>query len=217
MMETAMNMQLRTGTLAVISGVFADEFRYSHRTTDRKFYSNKILVKRNSGAYDMVPIIIPENKLPREAMPGMFVEVRGTLRSNKRVDENGFWHLDIFVYPHYLKVCHDSSEIEELNCNQVMINARISRISEVRETPFGRLICDFMLTNPKESNPDVYYKFPCIAWGRTAMKVSELPVNTKFSGLFRFQSREYFKRVSPNSEVGEKRIAYELSLIHYTI
>ena len=217
-MEMTMTMQRKTGTLAVISGVLADQFRYSHSTLDgnNHFFCNKILVKRQSGNFDIVPIIIPENKYPKEAMAGMYVEVRGTIRNYRRIDEEGHRHLDVFVYPHYLKVCKNSYDLSgELSCNEVVITAKIARISGVRETPFGRRICDFMLTTPKENNPSIHYKFPCIAWGQTAKQVSELPIGSEFNGYFRFQSREYVKREYPNSPEGEKRVAYELSLISY--
>ena len=54
---------------------------------------------------------------------------------------------------------------------------------------------------------------PCIAWGRVAQWISEFETGNRVKLYGRIQSREYFKRYSADSDAGEHRVAYEISVM----
>lgn len=81
----------------------------------------------------------------------------------------------------------------------------------IQKHTFRRHITDFLIAVNRPYEKSDY--IPCIAWSRVAQWVSELEIGNRIKLYGRVQSREYLKRYSPNSEAGEFREAYEISVI----
>ena len=67
-------------------------------------------------------------------------------------------------------------------------------------------------------SPNVFSKsdyIPCIAWGRNAIKATNLGIGTKIRIEGRFQSRQYVKKYENGSE--EVKVAYEVSIAGFEI
>ena len=205
-MENRQENQINSYTnMAKISGVFEENFTFSHETQYGKFFGNRIIVKRKSGAIDYIPIMIPKKLVPQTEVAGKYVELEGEMRSSMP-DR----HLRIYVFPKQLHICDSSTELKMgENYNKVIIEGTI-RKSTFRETPFGRIISDCMISVKRNIGIPKYDYLPCIAWGSIAVTVSEMEKGDAISFVGRFQSRPYEKNVNG---VLEQRIAYEISIM----
>ena len=95
-----------------------------------------------------------------------------------------------------------------MNPNIIEITGFICKEPTYRTTPFNREICDCLIAVNRAYNKSDY--LPCIAWGRNAKFVSELPVGTKVSIVGRIQSREYQKHLESGDILN--KVAYEVSI-----
>lgn len=68
----------------------------------------------------------------------------------------------------------------------------------------------FVAVNSPHNQSDY---IPCITWDRLAQFTNNLEVGNRVEIIGRVQSRQYFKRYSPDSEEGEYRFVYEISVI----
>ena len=76
-----------------------------------------------------------------------------------------------------------------------------------RTTPFLREIGDMLIACNRSFNKSDY--LPCIAWGRNARTVSELPVGSRLYIQGRIQSRRYQKQLGDGTV--QDRTAHEVS------
>lgn len=191
----------------IISGILDQPFSYSHTTANKDFYQSTISVKRQSGTVDNVPIIVYKDMLPKDDHAGIFIEVKGSVRS---FTING--HTRIFVFSNYLHVCDNEEDLKEgTNVNHVYLTGMIHMLKGPRETFFGRTIADILLRINR--NEHQFY-IPCIAWGNTAVKIiAHKRVNDPLRIFGRFQSRVYYKYFAPDSTEGEFRTTNEISII----
>ena len=199
-----------------ISGRIEAEFEYSHEVMREKFYRTRVIVKRLSGTEDFVPIVVSDLLIGRERMKnllkGKWVEVAGQFRSYNKKGEDGRNHLELFLFATAINIYEDEGELEETtNANLVYLEGYLCKQPVFRNTPSGRYITDLLIAVNRPYKKSDY--IPCIAWGRVAQWVSELEIGNRIKLYGRVQSREYFKRYSPNSEAGEFREAYEISVI----
>ena len=198
-----------------ISGIIEEEFQYDHEVWWEKFYRTRVIVARQSGNLDYVPIIVSDllmGRLIKASNKGKYAEVAGQFRSHNYRDENGKWHLNLYLFVKAINIYESEEEFEDaVNANLIYLEGYICKQPTYRTTPFGREITDLMLAIPRTEKKSDY--IPCIAWGRNAQYASYLEVGNKIKLYGRVQSREYLKRVSPDSEEGETRIAYEISIM----
>ena len=75
------------------------------------------------------------------------------------------------------------------------------------QAPFLREIGDMLIACNRSFNKSDY--LPCIAWGRNARTVSELPVGSRLYIQGRIQSRRYQKQLSDGTV--QDRTAHEVS------
>lgn len=178
----------------VISGQISDlkEHHESHGEQFCKFY---ITSTRNSGTVDTLPCIISK-KLTKNFVDGMDIEVVGDIRAYAI---NG--HLEIYVFV---------KEVREyiVNDNSLELEGYICKKPILRETFFGKQICDLLIA-VNNINKKPYY-IPCIVWGRNAKYADTLNVGDKIRVTGRFQSREYIKVLDDGTT--ETRTAYEVSV-----
>jgi len=152
---------------------------------------------------DKVPVTVSEKLLTGGKFEiGKYVCIKGQFRSYNKM-ENGKSKLMLTVFVR--EVCEFE---EDMNPNIIEITGFICKQPTYRTTPFNREICDVLIAVNRAYNKSDY--LPCIAWGRNAKFVSELPVGAKVSIVGRIQSREYQK----HTEDGEilNKTAYEVSI-----
>ena len=97
---------------------------------------------------------------------------------------------------------------ETRNPNTIDVTGYVCKEPIYRMTPFKREICDVLLAVNRAYNKSDY--LPCIAWGRNARYVKEIPVGDKIAVNGRIQSRIY-QKVDEEGNVSEK-VAYEVSI-----
>jgi primosomal replication protein N len=130
------------------------------------------------------------------------ITVVGQFRSyNKVVGDKSKLMLTIFV--------RDAREADpSVNPNIIELTGYICKPPIFRTTPFNREITDILIAVNRQYNKSDY--IPCIAWGRNARYVNNLPVGEQINVVGRIQSRQYQKRVSDTEVV--TKTAYEVSV-----
>lgn len=199
-----------------VSGRIEAELEYSHEVLWEKFYRTRVRVERLSGTEDLVPIIVSDLLIGRERMntslEGKWVEVAGQFRSYNKWCEDGRRHLELFLFVTAINIYEDENELEEAtNTNLIYLDGYLCKPPVFRKTTLGRQITDLIIAVNRPYGKSDY--IPCIAWGRIAKCVSRFEVGNRVKLYGRVQSREYFKRYSPDSEEGEYREAYEISVM----
>ena len=183
----------------VLAGLVTEEPIFSHEVHGEKFYRFYLSSSRQSGNCDILVCIVPEI-IKNGISEGNKVKVLGEIRT-RNVHENGKNHLEITVFVKDVLLYEEDE-------NNVELDGFICKEPVYRETPFGRQITDLIVASNRERNYKSDY-IPCIAWGRNAIRTSELDVGTRVKVLGRLQSREYKKKI--DDETYEARTAYELS------
>lgn len=182
----------------ILAGLVTEEPIFSHEIYGEKFYRFSISSSRQSGTQDVLPCIASEI-LKKDIEAGTEVKVCGNIRT-RNVHENDKSHLEITVF---VKEVLPYEEDE----NNVELDGFICKEPTYRETPLGRQVTDLLIASNRSYGKSDY--IPTIAWGRMAIKSSELEVATRVKIFGRFQIREYVKRLDDGTE--ETRVAYELS------
>lgn len=199
-----------------VSGRIEDELEYSHKVLWEKFYRTRVRVTRFSGTEDFIPIVVSDLLIGRKRMntslKDKWVEVAGQFRSYSKLGEDGRKHLDLFLFVTVINVYDDEEELEEdANANSIYLDGYLCKPPVFRKTTLGRQITELLIAVNRSYGKSDY--IPCIAWGRVAQWASEFEVGNRVKIYGRVQSRQYFKRYSPDSEAGEYREAYEISVM----
>ena len=184
-------------------GEICSKPQFSHEVYGESFYEMKVKCKRLSGQDDVLPVTVSE-KLIREGnlKPGCYINCLGQFRSyNKLVDNKSKLMLTVFV-----KELVDAEP--KSNPNIIVMSGYICKPPVYRTTPFNREIADILIAVNRSYNKSDYV--PCIAWGRNARFVKNIPVGERVCISGRIQSREYQKKVS--EEVVKTMTAYEVSI-----
>lgn len=194
---------------AMIYGRMEDDFHFSHEILGEKFYRTRVVVERYSDKEDFVPILVSEKMLKYiYGLNGRYVEVKGRFCSENWIGDDNKNHLDLYLLARSIRrfVFEDKMKATE---NFVYLDGYVCKVPNLRKTQRGKLIVDLLIA------VNVYnesYYIPCIAWERDALNISEMEVGSNIKIKGRIQSREYFKRFSPDSEEGEYKFAYEISI-----
>lgn len=194
-------------------GKIAKELKFNHETLNEKFYETELRVKRLSGDYDQLKIIISERLLlDIEVNENDVVEVEGNIRSyNYFIKETNKRRLLINVFVKALRPLEEKEykdDPEILTTNEVHLIGTICKKPVYRKTPFGREIADMLIAVNRPYGKSDY--LPCIAWGRNARFSNNLNVGQIIKVSGRAQSRMYNKVKEDGNE--EERIAYEISI-----
>ncbi len=186
-----------------LRGEIVSEKRFSHEVYGEGFYETDLAVKRLSGQVDLLPITVSERLMESTNFDvGSTVSVLGQFRSyNKVVDGKSKLLLTVFV-----REVVDYAEMK--NPNSIVLSGYICKEPTYRTTPFNREIADLLVAVNRAYNKSDY--IPCIAWGRNARFVKNLPVGERVCLSGRIQSREYQKKLS-ETEI-KTLTAYEVSV-----
>ncbi len=195
-------------SVEIVGSVISD-FTFSHEVYGEGFYNFYLDVSRLSDTYDKLPITISERLIDRSKLPiGTLIHIWGQIRSyNNFVEPEKKNRLILTIFTKDIEILSEEDNTIK-NPNNVLLNGYICKEPIFRVTPFGREICDILLAVNRAYNKSDY--IPCIAWGRNARFVSNLPVgeNIKLSG--RMQSREYQKKLDTGEIIN--KVAYEISI-----
>lgn len=195
--------QAKDHNFATVSGSLVQELTYSHSIYGESFYDGYLSVPRLSGTADILPFTVSDRLLKNiELCPGRFYSISGQMRSyNKHDSASNRLVLTMFA--------RSFTASEEETCrNEIELTGYLCKPPVYRKTPFSREIADILLAVNRSYSKSDY--LPCIAWGRNARFVSELPVGQHLRIEGRVQSRTYQKQL-PDGTV-ESRTAYEVSI-----
>lgn len=166
-------------------GTVISEPQFDYECSGESFFSFFMKAKRASGVYDVFRCSI-SSFLTRYVEVDKELEIYGEIRTyNYTIDNKR--KLDVFVW---VKEIYAPAQ-ESVNENTVLLDGFICKQPVLRSTPLGKLICDVILAVNRPHGLSSY--IPCIFWGSSAEKVSELKVGDEVSFRGRLQSREYKK------------------------
>lgn len=185
-------------------GEIASEFTLSHKIFGERFYSVKLLVKRLSGAADVIPLLVSERIFDvTKDYKGETVSVIGQFRSsNKYID--GILHVALSVFVDEIFLMDYCSPHK----NRILLNGFICQHPYYKETRNKRELTSMTVAVNRPIKKTDY--IPCICWGRNARYASKFDIGTQIKITGRIQSREYRKRIG--EEEFEVRTAYEVSI-----
>lgn len=185
-----------------ITGTIVEGCVFSHEVYGEGFYTFRISSERLSDKADILPVTVSERLIDRELLQvGAKVDIVGQLRSyNNYAGKKNRLVLTIFS-----REIHLTETIEAEN--EIFLNGFICKPPIYRKTPFGREISDILVAVNRAYHKSDY--IPCIAWGRNARYITNLPVGSNIQIWGRVQSRFYQKRIADEIE---ERIAYEVSV-----
>lgn len=190
---------------AHLSGQITEPFMLNHTSHGVNIFSTKIKVKRLSGCFDVIPVMVPEYVLYgdwRVNNPvGMFASAWGSIRSfNAKTD--GRTRVNIFVY-----VDNITLNARSIWRNYISFYGYLCKPPTYRRTPRNARICDTMLVVNREHGKRSY--IPAICWDELAENASRCSVGDLISLGGRIQSREYTKRFPDGT--AKQRVCYEVS------
>ena len=198
------NREFMENNKVEISGIIASQLSYDHTMLGEKFYKTSVIVIRDSGVTDSIPIMVTD-RMPEinEFYVGKKVRLYGQFRSyNKMVEEKA--RLILYMFPN--KIVFPEDDVS--NVNNICLRGFICKAPNYRQTPLGREVCDIRMAVNRAYKRTDY--IPCIAWGRNARYASKLEVGTEIEICGRIQSRDYYKKLDDETSVCRR--AYEVSI-----
>ena len=189
----------------VLIGSIESKFEYSHSVKNEDFYQVMVASIRKSGNVDMLPVIVSSVMVDVSMdLTGIQVEVKGSIRSYN-MHQNGKHKLKLFVFAASLVKTNAEDD------NVFSFTGFICRQPFYRETPLGRQLSETILGVNRQYGHGKSDYIPAIAWSRNAMYLSSLNIGEQISGLGRFQSRTYRKRV--DNDTFEDQTTLEVSIV----
>ena len=191
--------------VAEVTGIISSEVVFDHIIGNGdRFYTFFVDVKRLSGIYDSLMVMVPEGLLlADEDYLGKAVHIKGAFRSYNR-KEKGKTHLILYLYAQSIEFIEQDTCVDT---NELTLIGYICKKPIARTTPSGRIIADIMLAVNRPFGKSDY--LPCIFWGRNAYYISNFEVGRQIKLIGRMQSRIYAKTF-PNGTVKDLT-AYEVS------
>jgi len=198
-----MNYELLLNNSVELWGKVKSAPEFSHTVLGENFYEFSLEVPRLSDSSDIIPVTISEKLFTKDDLKiDTVIALSGQFRSyNKLMDAKSKLMLTVFVRE---IIPVDTNK----NPNIINLKGFLCKEPIFRTTPFKREICDILLAVNRAYNKSDY--IPCIAWGRNARFVKNLPVGTKIDIEGRIQSRVYQKKISEEETVN--KTAYEISI-----
>lgn len=195
----------------VLKGIIKD-IESSHSIDDITFDKAKLIVKRSTGAEDVINLRFKSysNKYKENDL----ITLKGNVRSYSYKVSEDKNKVVIYVFTYF----DQPEDIDESVTNTVTINGRICKVNELRNNKNGKQNVHFILANNLLSNDGskrLNSYIPCIAWNKLAKELSKLSVNTQLKLKGELHSREH-KKVLDNGEI-EIRVAHELLVLDYEV
>ena len=188
-------------------GELVYDFKKSHKNDEEQFVKSVLKVRRNSGAFDFIPLVAFA-KDSDAAKAGDTVEVHGAVMTH--YEPGRCKKVMMYTMISYIRKVADNT----LHENIVILAGVMSRYVDpiYRITPFGRKICDFTIQRPHRRK-DYTYNIYAIAWGKNASFIASLERGSKIAVKARFQSRVYYKSVDGDESNKVPIRTYEISVV----
>ena len=190
-------------------GKLGAPFIHSHCCSGIDFYASEIGVKRYSGIFDVIPIVVSQELLQtmggNDFHTGDAILIQGSYRS-VNYWENGKSHLKLYVHVNYIEHVVDREPI-----NMVYLDGWVVKPPIFRTTPLGCKITDIIIAVHRNNGSSDY--IPCIAWYVNAERLAGMKVGDEISFSGRIQSRKYVKKLENGNEVDKE--AYEVSIKNF--
>ena len=198
-------MDLKNNNVTIAGKIVAG-FTFENEVCGEKFYMTDVLVYRNSGTYDLIPIMVSERLVDiGKDYRDFYILATGQFRSHNRHDGDKS-KLILYVFAREVSISEDVCEKYDLN--SISLDGYICKEPKYRKTPLEREICDVLFAVNRPYGKSDY--IPCICWGRNARYVSNLEVGTRLKVSGRIQSREFEKKFADGTK--DVRTAYEVSV-----
>lgn len=187
----------------VIAGTIISTFMFREKAGDEEFYNATIIVKRDSGIEDIIPIVISARLIDVvDVHPGDFAEITGRFCSRNFEDEDGR-HKELYV----LAETFEPTEYGAYE-NKIFLDGYVCKKPIYRITPLGRDISDIVIA--VNESPDKTNYISCICWYRNARYAQKIKTGANLRIEGRIQSRIYQKKDGEGNITN--RTAYEVSI-----
>ena len=173
-----------------IAGELEASLTYNHEAYGEKFFSGRIMVRRNSGIVDFVPILVSElliqdtQKKHISIEAGSCLVIKGKIRTYGKTEEYGSKFFELWVLVD--QIIEWNFEVE--TNNEVLLEGVIFKRPSFRITPMNhKMISDVFVK--VECGYGKFSIIRCITWGVAACYTRELEVGSRVSIYGRLQSR----------------------------
>ena len=183
---------------------YEPEYSYQDKNINESMYRTRIItIKNNREREDLVPVSIPKT-LIKNLVPlkGKFVEIAGIVKTYRKDAGDGHRYLNLYVYVNSIKVYEDEERAKTDEDNLIYLNGYICK-----KVYCSQYKTDFLIAVGKNHGKADY--IPCIAWGEAVNIAANLKVGDHVKFWGRFQSKYYFKQITPTNF--QERTAYEVA------
>lgn len=183
--------------------------QHSHVIKDIEYNKADLVVTRKDGKEDVLNLRFKKFSNPYK--DNQEISILGNVRSYSKQLENGKNKVELYIFTYF-----DNGELDENDqeiVNEFIIDGRICKIDELRNTKDGKSNIHFVIANNliiEDSNQKLNSYLPCIAWGKLAKQISQMHVNDKIIISGELHSREYKKIIDTETGEFEFRVAHEL-------
>lgn len=187
-------------------GTVVSEPQLDYECNGESFFSFFMKTKRTSGVFDIFQCRI-NRFMTQYVEVGKDLEIYGEIRTyNKTLDDKR----KLIIYA-WVKEIYTPAP-EAVNENTVFLDGYVCKPPALRSTPLGRRICDVLIAVNRPYGKSSY--IPCIFFGSSADRISELTVGNQIRFMGRLQSREYEKgrKIMTVNEVLAIRFGEELEI-----
>ncbi len=178
----------------------------SHVIQGIEFNKANLIVKRSDGKEDTLNIRFKKYSNPYEN--NQEITLSGNVRSYSSKLENGKNKVELYVFTYFDQP--ELNEDDQEDINTLLLDGRICKIEPLRTTANGKHNIHLIIANNlivSEGSKKLNSYIPCIAWGKEALELAKLPVNTSLRLRGELHSREY-KKILPDGSF-EFRVAHE--------
>ena len=155
-----------------LQGIIKD-IEPSHTIDNISYNKARLIVQRSNGREDVLNLKFKKFSNPYKENDT--ISLTGNIRSYSYKVDSTKNKVNIYVFTYF-----DAPEIE--SSNQVELDGRICKMNELRTTKQGKHNVHFIVANnivSDDSTKRLNSYIPCIAWGKLAHELSNLPVNTQ--------------------------------------
>ena len=180
-----------------LAGLLDGPITPSHTLFGQHFYKAVMVVKRESGVQDKIPITISE-KWKTEMEQAKRVNITGSLRCYNMA-KNGKAHMGMTVF---VKNCTLEPEGAQ-DLNEVSLFGEVYREPLLKERKTKKLAQFLLAVYRDNKHPDV---IPCMSWNQDAERTAQLSPGTKVKVHGRIQSRLIKNKTEITYEVSANNI-----------
>ncbi len=178
----------------------------SHVIQGIEFSKANLIVQRGDGKEDSLNLRFKKFSNPYE--DNQEISLCGNVRSYSSRLDDGKNHVELYVFTYFDQP--ELNEEDQEETNRLDIDGRICKIGALKHTRNNRKNIHLILANNlivSDGAKKLNSYIPCIAWGATAERLSELSVNAQLRIRGELHSREY-KKTLPDGSF-EFRVAHE--------